>query len=399
MKKTALILLSAIFIVTLWTGTAFAEGSTTATTTAPVTAPTATVTPAPTAMTDTTVTIAPDNILYSLKRLVESIQVAFTFSPEGKAELLVTLADERLAEAELMSENNKRELVEQVMKAYVKNVKTANEKLEEAAEAGKDVTAVLDDIRIVEQTAGKLVIKATGMLPAESAETLKAQVAGQVKSTLAVQAFAIAKVDYKDSNAAVKTANNELKAAEKSGDEALVTAAKEKLELALQAKTNAEKLKDEVKAYKDDIIKDIKDEDDEDKNDEDSKDKFGQQEELQRKLAKMEEIVAKLQLKRAEQIEKLKNQQGKASEKIEENTNKQLEKKNIKVDKMKEELEKLQTAATTDQALTAAVQSTSQSSIAIDDKDKNDEDENADKDDDNGEDKNKDSEKPGKKNK
>jgi hypothetical protein len=386
MRKITAMLLSAILIVALWSGAVYAEGTTstepttastettptptptptptatptptptpTATPTAtptstptPTPTATATATPAPTTETGTTVTIAPDNILYSLKRLVESIQVALTFSPEGKAELLVTLADKRLAEAEMMSEQNKQELVEGVMKAYVETVEAANEKLEQAAQDGKDVTAVLEDIRIIELTADKLVIKATGVLPTESADALKALITDQVKETLAVQAFTIAKVDYKAAAAAVKVAEEELAAAEKTGGEALIKAATEKLQLALQTMEQAEKLKNEVEAYKEEIIKGIKDNDEENG--------LEQKEKLQQKIAHMEAIIAKQQAKRDEQIEKHKDQPGKASEKIEANTKKQMDKKKAKVEAMKEQLGTSQPAATTEQTVTAAAQ-------------------------------------------
>ena len=51
--------------------------------------------------------VTPDSILYPLERLMESIQVILTFSADGKAELLVECSKERLAEAEIMTQENR----------------------------------------------------------------------------------------------------------------------------------------------------------------------------------------------------------------------------------------------------------------------------------------------------
>jgi urease gamma subunit len=259
MKKITALFITVLFVMTFWAAAVYAEGtdstptdSTTAVTTAATTAATTVATTAKTTaattvattaettaattattaapgsetITSTEVTITPDNIFYSLKILVENIQVALTFPAGEKAELLVTLADKRLAEAELMTEANKLELVQSVMQAYADTMEKAAENLQTAAQNGSDVTPVFDDIRIVELTADKLVIKATGILPAESADALKALVTEQVKSTLAAQAFAIAKSDFEEASDAVEAAREELKKAEESGDAAAIAAAK-----------------------------------------------------------------------------------------------------------------------------------------------------------------------------
>ena len=338
MKKFTAILIGGIFTVSLWSGAAFAEG--TSTSGAAVTATSSAVT----AETGANVTITPDNIFYSVKRLIENIQVALTFSPEGKAQLLVTLADKRLSEADLMIERNKQQLVEQVMKAYVKTVEDANEKLEEAAHSGSDVKAALNDIRIIEQTADKLVIRATGIIPADSAEALKAKVTDQVKATLAVQALAIARSDLKDANIALKTAVSQLEAAEKTGDQTAVKAAEANQKTAQQAKLDAENVKNQVEVYKNDIIKALKDDE---KSDEDSEgeDRDGHKltaEELQAKIDHLKAIIDKQQQKRAEQVAKHSGQPGKAAVMIAQNAIKKLAKDQARIDALKSQLSAVQ---------------------------------------------------------
>lgn len=384
------VLIGSIFTVSLWSSAAFAEGTSTAgaatsgtaisTTNAAVSttntvsttnaavittnAAVSTTSPAAvttstgiTAGTGTSVSITPDNIFYSVKRLIENIQVALTFTPEGKAQLLVTLADERLAEADLMMEKNKQELVEQVMKACVETVADANEKLEEAAQSGTDVKATLDDIRIIEQTADKLVIRATGVIPAASVETLKTSVTDQVKATLALQAFAIAKADLRDANNGLKAADEALKAAEKGGDQTAIKTAEANQQAAQQAKLDAENVKNQVEAYKDEIVRALKDDADE-RSDEDREDgkEDGHKlsaEELQAKIAHLQAIIDKQQQKRAEQVAKHSGKPGKAAVMIDKNAKKQLAKAQARIDALKAQLGTAQAGSTSGSGISA----------------------------------------------
>lgn len=377
MKKISAVLIGSIFTAALWSGAAFAEGTTATNTTASsgsaistanaVAAATntstantsATTTSAGVAAeTGTDVSIAPDNIFYNVKRLIENIQVALTFTPEGKAELLVTLADKRLAEADLMVERNKQELVGQVMKAYVKTVSDANEKLEEAAKSGSDVKETLDDIRIIEQTADKLVIRASGVIPADSADALKTRVTDQVKATLAVQAFAIARTELKEADAALKAADSALETAQKTGDQTAVKAAEADRQAAQQAKTDAENVKNQVETYKNEIVKALKDDMDENSG-EDKEDWVKNAhkptpEELQTKIDHMQAILDKQQQKRAEQVAKHSGQPGNASAAIKKNDDKQLVKTQARIDALKSQLSAAQTGLTTGSGISAA---------------------------------------------
>ncbi len=56
----------------------------------------------------------PDNFLYPVKLATEQVQLAFTFSSLGKAELHTELADKRVAEIIYLAENNETEKIEQV---------------------------------------------------------------------------------------------------------------------------------------------------------------------------------------------------------------------------------------------------------------------------------------------
>lgn len=220
------------------------------------------------------VVIAPDSLLYPIKKMIESVQVALTFTAEGKAELLVSFANERLAEANLMTERNRQELVQKVMEAYIKTMNEAAEKAAEAAQDQTDVKPLLESIQITEQTADNIVIKATGIVPADVAGQLKTAVAVQVKKTIAVQAAAEAKDQFNAANDSVKQARETLKLAEKGGDEALIKAANDELLKAQDVRKMAQQLKKEAEAYKGQINESLKhDDEDDDQFDEQDEDK------------------------------------------------------------------------------------------------------------------------------
>lgn len=309
---------------------------TNAPTSSPTTAPTASptsnpsATPNPQTGAEQQAGITPDSPIYSLERLIESVQVALTFSTDSKAELLVSIANERLAEAEVMTEKNKQELVKKVMQAYTKTIDDAKEKIKEAVEDNKDVTAVLQEVTIIEQTADKVVIKATGVIPQEYADELKTTITNQVKGTLAVQAYVIAKSGMADAKKKVELAKDDLKSAIASNDTAKVKAAQEALIKAEQVKAQAETLKDGAEAYKEGIKEAIKeqrnDSDDEKKDDSEKIDKSEKNKWKEEKFKEKAEIMkekfenkaeknSKLEKKFKEKAETMKNKFEKKAEK------------------------------------------------------------------------------------
>lgn len=76
--------------------------------------------------------LTPDKSLYGIKRLLEKVQLYLAFSPEDRVELLIELAQKRLAEAQAMDEQGRDELVEVMVKEYIDNLGTAQENLKDA---------------------------------------------------------------------------------------------------------------------------------------------------------------------------------------------------------------------------------------------------------------------------
>ncbi|HZW83424.1 MAG TPA: DUF5667 domain-containing protein, partial [Candidatus Deferrimicrobium sp.] len=67
----------------------------------------------------------PDSPFYFLDMLFEKVILIFTFSPEKKAQELLANANERLAEANIMTDEGKQELATKSAEAYVSTVEKA----------------------------------------------------------------------------------------------------------------------------------------------------------------------------------------------------------------------------------------------------------------------------------
>ncbi|MBB6217365.1 vacuolar-type H+-ATPase subunit I/STV1 [Anaerosolibacter carboniphilus] len=76
--------------------------------------------------------ITPDSPLYTVDQLVEDIQLSLTSNIERKAEILLAITQERLAEAKQMTEEDKVEFVKKAMEAYGEKIEEAFETVSEA---------------------------------------------------------------------------------------------------------------------------------------------------------------------------------------------------------------------------------------------------------------------------
>lgn len=97
---------------------------------------------------DTTVDagITPDSILYTADKLVEDIQLALTFDDQKDADLLLQFANERLAEAKVMTEEEKTEFVQSAVNDYLATLQKAGEKVAEVVTNGTEDQGVKDKL-------------------------------------------------------------------------------------------------------------------------------------------------------------------------------------------------------------------------------------------------------------
>lgn len=78
--------------------------------------------------------ITPDSIFYSVERTVEKIQLVLTSDPVKTVTLLTDNAEERLAEAQVMNEEDKVELAEQAANEYTTTVDQVSQIIQTAVE-------------------------------------------------------------------------------------------------------------------------------------------------------------------------------------------------------------------------------------------------------------------------
>lgn len=110
--------------------------------------------------------ITPDSVLYTVDKLFEDLQLAFSPDSENEAGLLLQFANERLAEAKEMTEEEKTEFVQTTINDYMSKLEDAQEKvlevvtdenmdeevkeelndrLDETSEVDEDIEQDLDD--------------------------------------------------------------------------------------------------------------------------------------------------------------------------------------------------------------------------------------------------------------
>lgn len=112
--------------------------------------------------------LTPDSPFYFLKTWIEKIQLAFTFAPEKKVEVLNKLAEKRVAEARKMIEKGKPELAERCLERYEKHLgkaqemaeKTKEEKAEEVYERVAEATS--KHVEVLERVLEKVPEQAKG---------------------------------------------------------------------------------------------------------------------------------------------------------------------------------------------------------------------------------------------
>jgi hypothetical protein len=75
--------------------------------------------------------VTPDQLLYSVDQLLEDFQLYLTTNSEKEMEILLGLAQERLAEVQAMTDEEKLEYINILMKNYVEKIALLEEQMAE----------------------------------------------------------------------------------------------------------------------------------------------------------------------------------------------------------------------------------------------------------------------------
>jgi hypothetical protein len=193
--------------------------------------------------------ITPDSLLYTIDKAVDQLRILLAGSDEKKAEVIADIAQERLGESEVMTEAGKIELAKKAIEEY-------NAKITEAAQLLKDVVVNLDakaaattdadveeadskleqSISNLEKAIQEAQTKSIVVLdtlkeaaPKEEAKEIEEMKEDQVAHKAVVANFVKERHEFNAAKKSLNMAKVGLKKVEKSGSEADVKAAQEKL--------------------------------------------------------------------------------------------------------------------------------------------------------------------------
>lgn len=186
--------------------------------------------------------ITPDSLLYIIDKAVDDLRVVLAGSEEKKAEVNASIAEERLGESEVMTEEGKIELAQKALEEYNKAITEAAEKLQAVA-VNLDTASEEDTDSKLEQSIADLEEAIQGVqekslvvldslkavTPEESTEAVEDVIEEQTAHKEAVAKFVAERHEFNAAKKFLNMAKVALKKIEKSGSEEEVKAAQAKL--------------------------------------------------------------------------------------------------------------------------------------------------------------------------
>jgi hypothetical protein len=189
--------------------------------------------------------ITPDSILYPFDKLLDEIRIIFSFTDGSKVETLISIAQERLGESEVMIEAGKNEEALEALDEYKEIIERANEVLDNAAERAEaaedekksEELAELEEKLAEEKDAAVEVIEniQERVEDGETREALSIVIEMQIAKREAVRAMVDARHQLNAARKDYNMARVELKKAQKSNDAEAIAKAEELLKNAEEA--------------------------------------------------------------------------------------------------------------------------------------------------------------------
>ena len=196
--------------------------------------------------------ITPDSLLYTIDQAIDNLRVLLASNTEKKATVMAGIAEERLGESEVMAEKGDAKLAEEALKEYNEKITEASDKLQEVVNS-TEVTApvtteenpnekleqsITDLEKAIQEVQEKSLVVLDNLkdvIPKESVETVKGVIEDQTTHKEAVAKFVAERHDFNAAKKTLNMANVSLKKVEKSGSEADIKAAQDKLTAAQSA--------------------------------------------------------------------------------------------------------------------------------------------------------------------
>lgn len=196
--------------------------------------------------------ITPDSLLYTIDQAIDNLRVVLASNTEKKATVMAGIAEERLGESEVMAEKGDAELAEEALKEYNAKITEASDKLQEVVNSTevaapvtteenpnekleKSITDLEKAIQEVQEKSLVVLDNLKQVIPKESVETVKGVIEDQTTHKEAVAKFVAERHGFNAAKKTLNMANIALKKVEKSGSEADIKAAQDKLTAAQSA--------------------------------------------------------------------------------------------------------------------------------------------------------------------
>ena len=90
--------------------------------------------------------VTPDSPLYFLDKLIESIQLALTKTPEAKAALLTAISQERLAEIEALDSDKLDQYLDKLLTEVTTALQKAADAITDAQQKGVEITKLMETL-------------------------------------------------------------------------------------------------------------------------------------------------------------------------------------------------------------------------------------------------------------
>jgi uncharacterized protein YeeX (DUF496 family) len=198
--------------------------------------------------------ITPDSLLYVIDKAVDDLRVLLAGSDEKEAAVNADIAEERLGESEVMTEEGKVELAQKALEEYNEAITEAAEKLqavvvnleptaeESSEEATEEVVeentdskleqSITDLEKAIQEVQDKSLVvldSLKGLVAEESVEAVEDVIEEQTTHKEAVANFVAERHEFNAAKKSLNMAKVALKKLEKGGDEEAVKAAQDKL--------------------------------------------------------------------------------------------------------------------------------------------------------------------------
>lgn len=182
--------------------------------------------------------ITPDSILYPIDKAMDNLKITLASTDEKKAEVMDEIAQERLGESEVMTEEQKVDLANKVLEEYNKTMTQATDKLQSSLDKVSDssddkldqkIEELQNNIQETQEKSLKILSQIKDKVGDKASDVVDKVIEDQTAKKEAVANFVKERHEFNAAKKDLNMAKVELKKVEKSGDAEAVKKAEETL--------------------------------------------------------------------------------------------------------------------------------------------------------------------------